>query len=53
MNLYNIYVPSVQLTTSGGQVTGLAYKWYEHDPEGGTWIQPSDAELSSQSARLD
>ncbi len=46
-NLYNIYVPSVELTMAAGQVTGLAYKWYKHDPATGSWVQPSDAELSA------
>lgn len=46
-NLYNICVPSVELTVAAGQVTGLAYKWYKHDPATGSWVQPSDAELSA------
>lgn len=46
-NLYNIYVPSVELTMTGSQVTGLAYRWYKHDPATGSWVQPGDAELSA------
>jgi hypothetical protein len=46
-NLYNIYVPSAQLTMSGGQVTSLAVSWWKHDPTTGSWIQPTTKELAA------
>lgn len=44
--LDHIYVPSVLLTTSGAKVTGLAFRWWKHDPVAG-WIQPDATELSA------
>jgi len=46
INLYNIYIPSVLLTMSGGKVTALAFKWWKNDPIAG-WIQPAATELSA------
>jgi len=45
-NLYNIYVPSVKLTTSNGQITSIDYQWWKKDATLG-WVQPTDAELST------
>lgn len=46
-SLFNIYVPSVQLTMSGTQVTNLAVNWWKHDPSSGNWTQPTTAELGA------
>ncbi|MHB8456035.1 MAG: hypothetical protein ACYDDO_15415 [Acidiferrobacterales bacterium] len=45
-NLYNIYVPEVYLTYSGGQITKIQWAWWKNDPILG-WVQPSNAELST------
>lgn len=44
-SLYNIYVPAVSITYSGGNITNITWQWWKRTPSG--WVQPSTQELST------
>jgi len=45
-SLHNLYMPQIMLTVVSGKVTNIAWQWWKKQSDG-TWVQPSDAELST------
>lgn len=45
-NMYEIYVPAINLTMSGGEISRIDWQWWKRRHSDGTWVQPDDQELS-------
>jgi hypothetical protein len=42
----NVYIPSIELTMSSGQVTNVQWQWWKKDSNG-NWVNPSDQEIQT------
>lgn len=45
-NMYDIYIPAIKLTMAGSRISKIDWQWWKRRSSDGTWVQPSDQELS-------